>query len=213
MNLEEQEPKKKKRKISLVRIIFLIFLVLSNTLAWFIYVTRIDNSVSVHVKSWDVVFQDGENEISTTLDILVDNIYPGMEDFHYDISAYNKSEVSAYLTYKILEADIFGTSYITKEGREERKEEEQQGDMSSAELEEKFKNDYPFSLTIGVSNTHISEENGMEEYHVNLVWPYEGKSDEEDTRWGINAANYHKNNLGKPGMVLKIKISITQDDQ
>ena len=213
MNLEEQEPKKKKRKISLVRIIFLIFLVLSNTLAWFIYVTRIDNSVSVHVKSWDVVFQDGENEISTTLDILVDNIYPGMEDFHYDISAYNKSEVSAYLTYKILEADIFGTSYITKEGREERKEEEQQGDMSSAELEEKFKNDYPFSLTIGVSNTHISEENGMEEYHVNLVWPYEGKSDEEDTRWGINAANYHKNNLGKPGMVLKIKISITQDEQ
>ena len=213
MNPEEQEPKKKKRKISLVRIIFLIFLVLSNTLAWFIYVTRIDNSVSVHVKSWDVVFQDGENEISTTLDILVDNIYPGMEDFHYDISAYNKSEVSAYLTYKILEADIFGTSYITKEGREERKEEEQQGDMSSAELEEKFKNDYPFSLTIGVSNTHISEENGMEEYHVNLVWPYEGKSDEEDTRWGINAANYHKNNLGKPGMVLKIKISITQDDQ
>ena len=213
MNPEEQEPKKKKRKISLVRIIFLIFLVLSNTLAWFIYVTRIDNSVSVHVKSWDVVFQDGENEISTTLDILVDNIYPGMEDFHYDISAYNKSEVSAYLTYKILEADIFGTSYITKEGREERKEEEQEGDMSSAELEEKFKNDYPFSLTIGVSNTHISEENGMEEYHVNLVWPYEGKSDEEDTRWGINAANYHKNNPGKPGMVLKIKISITQDEQ
>ena len=213
MNPEEQEPKKKKRKISLVRIIFLIFLVLSNTLAWFIYVTRIDNSVSVHVKSWDVVFQDGENEISTTLDILVDNIYPGMEDFHYDISAYNKSEVSAYLTYKILEADIFGTSYITKEGREERKEEEQQGDMSSAELEEKFKNDYPFSLTIGVSNTHISEENGMEEYHVNLVWPYEGKSDEEDTRWGINAATYHKNNPGKPGMVLKIKISITQDEQ
>ena len=213
MNPEEQEPKKKKRKISLVRIIFLILLVLSNTLAWFIYVTRIDNSVSVHVKSWDVVFQDGENEISTTLDILVDNIYPGMEDFHYDISAYNKSEVSAYLTYKILEADIFGTSYITKEGREERKEEEQQGDMSSAELEEKFKNDYPFSLTIGVSNTHISEENGMEEYHVNLVWPYEGKSDEEDTRWGINAATYHKNNPGKPGMVLKIKISITQDEQ
>ncbi|MBR1748549.1 MAG: hypothetical protein IJ743_01990 [Bacilli bacterium] len=213
MNPEEQEPKKKKRKISLVRIIFLILLVLSNTLAWFIYVTRIDNSVSVHVKSWDVVFQDGENEISTTLDILVDNIYPGMEDFHYDISAYNKSEVSAYLTYKILEADIFGTSYITKEGREERKEEEQEGDMSSAELEEKFKNDYPFSLTIGVSNTHISEENGMEEYHVNLVWPYEGKSDEEDTRWGINAANYHQNNPGKPGMVLKIKISITQDEQ
>ena len=211
MNYEEQEPKKKKRKLSLFHIVFLILLVLSNTLAWFIYVTRIDNSVSVHVKSWDVVFQDGENEISTTLNILVDNMYPGMEDFHYDISAYNKSEVSAYLTYQILEADIFGTAYITKEGRAERKEEEQPGDLSSAELEEQFQNDYPFALTIGVSSTQIAQGDGMEEYTVDLVWPYEGKSDEEDTRWGINAANYKKNYPDRPGMVLKIKISITQD--
>lgn len=210
---EESIPKKRKRKLKITRIIFLILLVVSNTFAWFIYVTRIDNSVSVHVKSWDVVFQDGDNEISTTLDILVDNIYPGMDNFHYDITAYNKSEVSAYLTYKILEADIFGTAYITEEGRAERKESPQEGDMTSQELESMFKNDLPFSLTIGVTSLTISENDGKEEYQVNLVWPYEGKSDEEDTRWGRNAAIYKQNNPDKPSIVLKIKISITQDTE
>ena len=208
----EVEKKPQKRKIKLTRIIFLIILVLSNTLAWFIYVTKVDNNVSVHVKSWDVVFQDGDNEISSTLDIVVDNIYPGMEPFHYDITAYNKSEVSAYLTYKILEADIFGTKYVTKEGRAEKQESIQESDLSSQELENRFKNDYPFSLTLSVSNVTISEEDGREEYQVNLVWPYEGKSDEEDTRWGMNAAIYKHNHPDTPSITLKIKLSITQDN-
>ena len=58
------EKKKNRHSFSLIRILFLIFLLMGNTLAWFIYVTRIDNSVSVHVKAWDVVFQDGEDEVS-----------------------------------------------------------------------------------------------------------------------------------------------------
>ena len=55
--------KKKRKKLVLLRLMFLIVFVTSNTFAWFIFVTRVDNNVNVHVKSWDVTFQSGYHEI------------------------------------------------------------------------------------------------------------------------------------------------------
>ncbi len=87
----------KKFKIRPSRIIFLIVLIASNTFAWFIYATRIESNVSVHVKSWNVIFEAGEDEVTDTVSLVVDSIYPGMEDYSYAINAYNRSEVTATL--------------------------------------------------------------------------------------------------------------------
>jgi len=202
---------KRLKKIGIFRLVFLIVLIMSNTFAWFIYATKIDSSVSVHVRSWNVVFQAEDNEVTSTIDFPVDSIYPGMENFNYEIKAYNNSEVSARLLYKLLEANVLGTQYITVDGRAERGEEAVVTDITSSELESILANNYPFSITIDVSNDLIEEENGLEKYTFNVTWPFEGLDDDEDTRWGIAAYNYKESNPEYPSITLKVKIIITQN--
>lgn len=66
----------KKKNNKIFRLLVLIILVSANTFAWFIYATKIDGSVSVHVKGWDVLFEAGENEVSNIINVNVDSIYP-----------------------------------------------------------------------------------------------------------------------------------------
>lgn len=205
--------KKKSKKFLYIRLVFAIVLIVSNTFAWFIYITKVDNNVNVHVKSWDVTFQSGDKEIINTVNVDIDNLLPGMEDYLYEITAYNKSEVSATLSYTLLEARIFNTEYITVEGREERHEDPVETDMTSAELENKFKNDFPFTLEINLTNDTIAQDNGNELFSIEVTWPYDGKSDVEDTKWGIDAGTFKKQYPDKPCMVLRIKIEITQNPE
>ena len=76
-----------------------------------------------------------------------------------------------------------------------------------------FNNDFPFTLTIGLTNEIIGQTNGSEKFSINVVWPYDGKSDYEDTRWGISAANYKKVHPTLPSIKLKIKVEITQNNE
>ncbi len=204
--------KKKRKKLVLVRLIFLIIFITSNTFAWFIFVTRVDNNVNVHVKSWDVTFQSGDHEITNLVDVNIDNLYPGMEDFNYQITASNKSEVSATLKYTILHANILGDEYTTVEGRTHNNETVQEDDLTSQELEDMFRNDFPFKLRIGLSNATINETNGVEHFTIDVTWPYEGASDTEDTKWGIDAATYKKQHPTLSSITLKIKVEIIQNN-
>ena len=194
-----------------IRLIFFTVLILANTFGWFIYITRVDNNVSVHVKSWDVMFQSGDKEISNTVELDVDSVYPGMEDYVYEINAYNKSEVSASLSYVILEASIMGEHYVTVEGRTEEDEQAQSTDLTSAQLESMFANDFPFKLVINLSDDIIDEEDGSELFSISVEWPYESGNDALDTEWGINAANYKKEHPTDPSITLKIKVQVTQN--
>ena len=210
---EKNEKKVKKRfsKLTIIRLVFLIMLVLSNTFAWFIYITRIDNSVTVHVKAWDVVFQDGEDEITSTLDLDIDDLYPGMEDYLYEISAFNRSEVAAILSYQILEVRILDDSYITVEGREALNQAPVATDLTSAQMQNKLESDYPFSISIATTSLTIDDTDGFEKYRISAEWDYEGGHDALDTTWGINAATFQSENPNTPSITLKIKVTITQD--
>ena len=204
----------KKKKISLIKpskLIFLIVLLASNTFAWFIYATKIDSNVSVHVRAWNVIFEAGDSQVTDTINLTVDSIYPGMDDYSYEIKAYNRSEVSASLSYQILSASILGEEYITKEGRAALGEEENEDDLTSQQLENKLLNDYPFSISIGISNVLIGIGNGEESYTLGVVWPYESNQDEIDTMWGINSYQYKESNPDSPSITLKVKVIITQN--
>lgn len=201
----------KKKNIKLFRLLVLVVLTSANTFAWFIYATKIDGSVSVHVKGWDVLFEAGENEVTNIINVNVDSLYPGMNDYHYEIKAYNRSEVSASLSYEILEVRLLNNTYISEEGRTYYNQTIQPTDMTSVELENALLNDYPFSLEISKSNTNIQAGNGIEKVNFDLVWPYENNNDEIDTEWGINASNYKKSNPSSPTIAIKIKIIITQN--
>ena len=201
----------RRKRIKPTRIVILIFFVIANTFAWFIYATRVDNDISVHVRSWNVIFEAGDNQITNNVNLNVDSIYPGMTDYLYEINAYNRSEVSASLTYQLLEATIFGDQYITTVGRAERGETPVVTDLTSAQLENKLANDYPFSIYLDISDTIIDQGTGEETYSFNVVWPYEQNDDETDTYWGMRAAYFKESNPLDACISIKVKLVITQN--
>ena len=78
------------KKIKLRNLIILLVLLIVNTFAWFIYATKVSLDLSVHVSSWDVEFVSGDEEITTNMEIVVDRIYPGMDQFEQTIEVHNK---------------------------------------------------------------------------------------------------------------------------
>ena len=204
--------KKKKPKIKIRRILLLIILLLSNSFAWFIYATEVDNDMSAHVRAWKVVFEAGDSPIVDYVNIDIDSMYPGMDDFSYEIKAYNRSEVEAQLTYTLLEARIMEETFITKEGREELGEPAVSTDLSSEELLKKLANEYPFHISFDLTSTAIDPTIGEAKYLVKATWPYESGNDELDTMWGTQAYQYQETHEDSPPILLKLKISIFQSE-
>ena len=203
--------KKRRHILKPRRLIFLIVLLASNTFAWFIYATKINTDVSVHVRAWNVVFESGQNEISNDVNLTVDSIYPGMADYEYEITAYNHSEVSASMSYEILSARILDDEYYTA-GEKSRLGLTITGDEpTSQELEDMLENDYPFSITFATSSNTIAQTNGSETYTLSVVWPYESNDDATDTLWGSNAYTYKESNPSSPSIALKVRITIIQN--
>ena len=202
--------KKRRHILKPSRLIFLIVLLAANTFAWFIYATKINTDVSVHVRAWNVTFENGDTEIANDVNIVVDSVYPGMEDYEYQIKAYNRSEVDATMTYQILSARILNQEYITVEQKTSQGLPILEGDLTSAQLESKLANDYPFSITLATSSGTIEQGTGVETYTLNVVWPYESNDDETDTLWGVNAYQYKQSNPSNPSIAISIRVTITQ---
>ena len=194
-----------KKVIKPKNIIVLIILLTSNTFAWFIYATKVQNEMSAHVGAWDILFEAGDSPIVDYINVSIDNMYPGMEDFQY-----NKSEVGASLTYTLLSADIMGDVYYTKEGRNEANEEVTETDLTSEELIKVLKDNYPFKFDFSVSSSNLDADIGEAFYYIDANWPFESGNDELDTKWGIKASEYKKQHPDKPSIILKIKIYISQ---
>ena len=199
-----------KKVIKPKNIIVLIILLTSYTFAWFIYATKVQNEMSAHVGAWDILFESGDSPIVDYINVSIDNMYPGMEDFHYELKAYNKSEVGASLTYTLLSADIMGDVYYTKEGRNEANEEVTETDLTSEELIKVLKDNYPFKFDFSVSSSNLDADIGEAFYYIDANWPFESGNDELDTKWGIKASEYKKQHPDKPSIILKIKIYISQ---
>ncbi len=209
--MSDDKKKKRRHLLKPSRLVFLIVLLAANTFAWFIYATKINTDVSVHVRAWNVVFESGENELSNDVDIDIDSIYPGMDDYEYEITAYNHSEVSASMTYEILSVRILSTSYYTAEEKQRLGLTITGDEPTSADLEDMLENDFPFSITFETSSNTIAQGNGEETYTLAVVWPYESNDDETDTLWGSNAYTYKQSNPTSPSIALKVRIIITQN--
>ena len=172
--------KKRKRRIR-VRTLFFLFLTLaSNSFAWFIYSTKVSNSITAKVRSWHVNFNVGGGETTEEyIEVNIDAIYPGMQPFYQELKASNDGETDAKITYEVVDANVLGDNLIAK-------------GMSSLDIINSFKNDYPFTLSISAS------------------WDYDSGNDEEDTKWGNRAYDYHKDNPDLSSVKLLIKVSAIQ---
>lgn len=204
------------------QIIVLIILLAGNTYAWFVYSNKVSNSIDVHVRAWNVLFQSGQTAISDYFYINVPTAYPGMTDYVNTLTIENDSEVAANVTYDILEARIFDEVYVTEEGRADAGEQVQQDDLTSDELETLLSTNYPFTITFALSTDTLSEvtnnSTSSSNYSVTVHWPYESGDDDADTYWGKKAYQFASTNASassqtsQAGISLRIKIFVSQSN-
>lgn len=188
------------KKIKLRNLIILLILLIVNTFAWFIYATRVSLNISVHVSSWNVEFVSGEEEITTNIEIVLDRIYPGMEDFERVIEVHNKGETPAILTYEIKSLQIMDETFEVSE----------ETGITSEEIKNKIETEYPFKINISVGNGSIIDENQQGNFKININWPFESGNDELDTYWGNKAYEFYSLNPDKECIVLKLELVATQ---
>ncbi len=212
---------KKKKKVTFAKIlkkvkirhfVILFLLLVANSYAWLIYVNTVNNTVDVHVASWKIDFKDGDDQIVDYVNVVVDNIYPGMPNFTNELKAFNYSEVMANVSYSILEANIMGDEYVTIEGRAEKGEQSVTGDLTSDQLKTRLLNEYPFQISFNISSQSMEAETGLALFTTNVTWAYESGNDELDTQWGTRAYNFRQDNPTDPCITLKVKVYITQSN-
>ena len=186
--------KRLKEAIKIRTVIILLLTLLVNTYAWFIYISTVSTGLNIHVKSWEFEFsvEDKKDDIV----IFSDDLYPGMEEVKRTITATNKGETSANLSYKISSVKIFGIDLL--EGKEA---------IDEKEFQELLK-DYPFEIQVKMLSqdgnsydpSNPMEENDKVQIEFTLNWAYETKDtegnvieekDQLDTQIGKDAYNYY----------------------
>lgn len=198
------------KKIRPIHILIIIFLLIFNTYAWFIYATEVSTGLSVHVRSWKILFKNDDKPIVDYINIDIDNIYPGMEDYINELEAYNLSESNAVVSYEILTARILDKEYRSVEGYIHDKLEVPEDAMTSAEISQLLRTEFPFKLEIDIENEELDAEIGSTKYTIRLYWPYESGDDDLDTYWGNKAYEYNSTNPNSSSLNFRIRVRAIQ---
>lgn len=185
------------KKIKIRTILLLILTLASNTFAWFIYNTKVDNSISTSVKAWRIAFENNDSDAIQYLEFKIDDIYPGMTDYSNYITVTNEGETDAKIVYEIQELKILETTYKNTEYTQE-------------ELNNMINSDYPFKITFNIDTEDLKAISGSGIFTVNVSWPYESGNDELDTVWGNKSYDYKQNYPDTPGIIIKIKLTVSQ---
>ena len=157
-------------------LVFAIVLISINAYAWFTYVTRVDTSISAKVRSWNVMFQVHDNNISQEVVFNVGEIYPGMTAYHDYASIVNTGESAGDAYFVIKRVQIFEDIY-TSNG------------YTTAQLLSILQNNYPFQIDIALTNDTVLPGR-TEQFTFDITWPYESGDDATDTYWGNYAYAY-----------------------
>lgn len=191
-------PRKRKifKKVRLRTIFLLAITLASNSFAWFIYTTKVSSSITAKVREWNVTFDINGAVVEKIIEMNVDSLYPGMPTYSQTLTASNSGGAKAEITYEIVKAEVLGTDLMAL-------------GYDNNRLFNYLANNYPFSITLTVSNPIInlhSEEN----ITISVSWPYESGDDETDTYWGTEAHAFHTANPDTPSISLIIKITAYQ---
>ena len=184
-----------KRRLNLRSLLFFALLISFNSFAWFIYTNKVATGVDVHVKSWNISFEIDNEQLEEEVSFSVDEMYPGMDDYRDEIRIKNVGETDGKLNYELLSVRILDTEYVVSDDG-----------ITSDELLNSLKNDYPFTIDIGVTNPIVSHGGGEEGFYFSVVWPYESGDDESNTEWGKKAYDYYEKN--PKGSVIELKLRI-----
>lgn len=196
--MENQTKKRISRKVRLHTLFMLALTLASNSFAWFVYTTKVSNNITAKVRSWNVNFEIGEgSQAEEYIEISIDSLYPGMEDYQKTLKAVNHGESSAQIKYTVEKALILGDDLLNL-------------GLQDEQIMNKLSSDYPFTIRLSISNNVIPANGGEAELSIEIKWPYESGNDEEDTYWGNRAYDYHEANSTLPSINVMIKITAIQ---
>ena len=186
------------KRVRLSTLILLVITLSSTTFAWFIYATKVSTGITAHIDAWDIMFTQNNVPIEEYITVNIPNIYPGMPDFSDHVTAYNRGERDATISYEIVSVRILGTLYTTDEI------------LTSAQMVNHLANDYPFHITFDLTTSDINAELGQSTFTINCTWPFESGNDSIDTLWGSRAYEYSSNYPENPSIEMVIKIQAIQ---
>ena len=185
------------KKAKIRTLLMLVMLLSFNSVAWFIYATKVDSGISAKIVAWNVSFVSGEEELLQNINFKIDRIYPGMEEYSKRIDVSNSGDNTARLGYELVNARLLDEYY------------EVGGSISSSDLLKSLREDYPFKIMIGVSSAEVTPGSNAY-FYVSVSWPFESGDDDADTLWGNRAYDYQKNNSDSESIEINLKISAVQ---
>lgn len=177
-------------------LIFMVVLLSANTYAWFMYVTRVDTSFRAKVRSWNVMFQVHDNNIAQEVVFDTTDIYPGMTDYEDFASVVNTGDTTGDIYFEIKRVEVFGEVFSS-------------ANYTTAQLLNKLANDYPFTITLSLSNNKVYPGT-TETFNLEITWPYESNNDTLDTEWGVRAYNYRNSRPGDPCVLIAAEVRVDQ---
>ena len=149
----------KRNKIRLKSILLLVFLFGLNTLAWFIYISKVNTDLRASVVSWDVTFMDNNN-IVEAITLEITDMKPGMPNFSKTYTVRNRSGVDAHFEYTIKKVTLFGVEYTSSTT------------PTADEVLTMLQTQTPYVLTLN-SSTETIAEGSTATFDITLTWPYE----------------------------------------
>ncbi len=178
-------------------LIFAILLLSVNAYAWFVYVTRVDSSITARVRSWNVMFQVHDNDIANEVTFNIGEIYPGMPDYNDHASIVNTGDMPGEAYFKIKSMRIFNQTYSDANNTQE-------------QLLSILNSNYPFTIDISLTNTYV-EPGHTEYFNIDIVWPYESGDDALDTYWGNYAYNFLQSNPTASCITIEAEVRVNQE--
>ena len=178
-------------------LIFAILLLSVNAYAWFVFVTRVDSSITAKVRSWNVMFQVHDNDIASNVTFNVGEIYPGMTDYNDHASIVNTGETAGEAFFTIKSIQIFNDVYSSD-------------DYSQGELIDVLTAGYPFVIDITLTNNYVAPGH-TEYFNIDITWPYESGNDALDTYWGNVAYNFLQSNPQASCITITAEIRVNQE--
>ena len=199
-----------KNRVTLRTLFLVAITLIFNTYAWFLYLTTVSANLTAHVEAWHVQFKVDNEVVEREFPIVISHAYPGMSDLVKTVTVINDGEKDADIGYAIKSVRVFNDIFIATDQMSS-------GEtiptgatsMTSAQLLTKLQNDYPFNLSVTLTNGTLVAD-GQDTLTISFTWAYESGDDDEDTFYGTTAYNFYAANPGKEAIELVIKLLGTQ---
>lgn len=185
-----------KNRVRKSTVFFLVFALMANAFAWFIYSNKVSGTITTGVKSWKINFKEDGADLTNNIEFKVDWAYPGMETYEKKVSITNAGQLKASLKYEITYAKIFDEEYSNE-------------NYSSDEIIKILDTKYPFKITFTIDNQSI-ETGQTANFGFKLSWPYESGNDELDTTYGKKAAAYKESGNSKSEIEIRALVTAAQ---